>query len=90
MNCFNGNINNAEESEMAEKITKTRHIRQQLESLHQNTQAINVNNTPKKKKYKGLGLNWRDVVILTLALFFVGLYQVQAHSQDYFNLEDIL
>ncbi len=74
---------------MAEKITNTRHIRQQLESLHNKRNTSNLANKQSKKKYKGLGLNWRDVVILTLALFFTGLYQAQAKAQDYFDLEDI-
>ena len=74
---------------MAEKITNTRHIRQQLESLHNKRNTSNLVNKQSKKKYKGLGLNWRDVVILTLALFFTGLYQVHAKAQDYFDLEDI-
>ena len=74
---------------MTEKVTKTRHIRQQLESLNQ--QQSKTYGTPAKKKhnYRGLGLNWRDAVILIMALFFVGLYQVQAHAEDYFNLDDI-
>ena len=63
---------------MKEKLTQTKHIRQQLEKLYQ--QKYNNIKSPqtKLKKYKGLGLNWRDAVILLLALFFVGLYQVQA------------
>ncbi len=81
---------------MTEKITQTKHIRQQLENLYQ--QKYNqLNRTKPKpvKKYQGLGLNWRDAVILILALFFVGLYQVQAkaqtqlQAQDYFDLDDI-
>ncbi|MCF6319583.1 MAG: marine proteobacterial sortase target protein [Proteobacteria bacterium] len=79
---------------MTEKITQTKHIRQQLESLYQ--QKYNqLNRTKPKpvKKYQGLGLNWRDAVILILALFFVGLYQVQAQAQvqakDCFDLDDI-
>jgi len=74
---------------MNEKITKTRHIRQQLEILHQQKCKENITNHKIVKKYKGLGLNWRDVVILIMALFFVGLYQAQAHAQNYFNLDDI-
>ena len=65
---------------MKQKITKTKNIRQQLEKLYQ--QKYNDYKLPQSKprKYKGLGLNWRDSVILLLALFFIGLYQVQAHS----------
>lgn len=74
---------------MAEKITNTRHIRQQLEKLNQKRNSLKTMRNKPQAKYKGLGLNWRDVVILILALFFVGLYQVQAHAQDYFDLDDI-
>lgn len=77
---------------MTEKITQTKHIRQQLEDLYQQKYK-KLSKTKPVKKYRGLGLNWRDAVILTLALFFVGLYQVQAHAQireqDCFDLDDI-
>ncbi len=73
---------------MTEKITQTKHIRQQLEDLYQ--QKYNkFSKTKPVKKYRGLGLNWRDAVILIWALFFVGLYQVQARAQEYFDLDDI-
>ncbi|MCF6288734.1 MAG: marine proteobacterial sortase target protein [Proteobacteria bacterium] len=78
---------------MSDKITTTRHIRQQLEVLHQQKKYIDVSHlNPRNKqkaqsKYQGLGLNWRDIVILSLFLFFIGLHQVNA--QDYFNLDDI-
>jgi len=39
--------------------------------------------------YKGLGLNWRDAVISMLILFYVGLYQAQAQTTPYFNLDDL-
>lgn len=65
---------------MKEKITRTKHIRQQLEDLYQ--QKYTESKLPKSKprKYKGLGLNWRDTVILCMFLFFVSLYQAQAHA----------
>ncbi|VAW34835.1 Inter-alpha-trypsin inhibitor domain protein [hydrothermal vent metagenome] len=74
---------------MTKKLAAHKHIRQQLEADYQ---AKYNNRVPKKdtvKKYQGLGLNWRDVVILIMALLFVGLYQVQAHAEDYFDLDDI-
>ena len=74
---------------MTEKITHTKHIRQQLESLYQQKYNGKFHHNKPQKKYQGLGLNWKDTVILILALFFVGLYQVQAHAQDYFNLDDV-
>jgi len=74
---------------MTEKITNTKNIRQQLENLNKKSSSNCSSIKPEKKKYKGLGLNWRDVVILILAMFFIGLYQVQAHAQEHFNLDDI-
>ena len=72
---------------MTQKLTRPKHIRRQLESLYQK----NYKDCSKQQKviikYKGLGLNWRDVVIFVLALFFVGMYQAQA--QDYFDLDEI-
>ena len=73
---------------MTEKITKTKHIRQQLESLN-NQQYASSKKTNKSKKYQGLRLNWRDVVILVWLLFFVGLYQVQAYAQNPIALNDV-
>jgi Ca-activated chloride channel family protein len=72
---------------MSEKITTTKHIRQQLEDLHQQKYSGKVNNKQDKRKYQGLGLNWRTTILLIMALFYLGLYQVQA--QDYFDLDDI-
>jgi hypothetical protein len=66
---------------MTDKITQTKHIRQQLEKLHQQRYIDPKLPKPKRTRFKGLGLNWRDAVILFLALFFVGLYQVQAYTQ---------
>ncbi len=73
---------------MPEKLTTTRHIRQQLEDLHQQKYSGTVNKKQKKNRYKGLQLNWRTNTIVILILFYVGLYQVQAHAQ-YFDLDDI-
>jgi len=89
LNWFNRNINNAEEQEMTKKITNTRHIRQQLESLQNTRNTKKSNYRQAQKKYKGLGLNWRDVVILSMVFFFTGLYQVQAQAQENFDLDDI-
>jgi len=71
---------------MSKKLMETKNIRHQLEWEYQK-KYNNQHTFQKEKKYKGLGLNWRDVVILALALFFVGMYQVQA--QDFFDLDDI-
>ena len=74
---------------MPEKITTTKHIRQQLEDLHQQKYNVVVKKKQAKKLYQGLQLNWRTRTIVMLVLFYIGLYQVQAHAQDYFDLDDI-
>ncbi len=74
---------------MPEKITTTKHIRQQLEDLHQQKYNTAIKKKPNRKLYQGLQLNWRTNTIIMLVLFYVGLYQVQAQAQDYFNLDDI-
>ncbi len=72
---------------MPEKITTTKHIRQQLEDLHQRKYNTAIKKKPNRKLYQGLQLNWRTNTIIMLVLFYVGLYQVQvqAQAQDYFN-----
>ena len=78
------------ELSMVEKITQIKHIRKQLEKNYQKKYNKPNVKQVKIKKYKGLGLNWKDIVILMLTLFFVGLYQVQAHAQsDFLNLDEI-
>ena len=72
-----------------EKNITTKHIRQQLELLYQQKYSNQAITKKKKRNYNGLGLNWRSAVILVLVLFYVGLYQVQAHAQETFNLNDI-
>ncbi len=63
---------------MKDKITSTPHIRQQLELLHQQKYKSEIPLKKLRIKHKGLGLNWRDAVIFTLFLIFVGLYQINA------------
>jgi len=72
-----------------QKLTSTKHIRQQLEVLYQQKYLNQAVKKPKNLNYNRLGLNWRSAVILIMVLFYVGLYQVQAHGQNYFNLDDI-
>jgi Ca-activated chloride channel family protein len=74
---------------VAEKITETRHIRQQLERFNKQQNRLRVIPRPQQRKYRGLGLNWRGVVILIMVLLYAGLYQVQAQAADYFDLDDI-
>ena len=74
---------------MAEKITETRHIRQQLERFNKQQKRLRVIPRPRQRNYRGLGLNWRGVVILIMVLLYAGLYQVQAQAADYFDLDDI-
>ena len=70
-----------------DKVTRTRHIRQQLEKSYHQKYKRQLAHKKLQRKYKGLGLNWRDAVILIMVMFFVGLYQAQA--QDYFDLDQI-
>lgn len=72
---------------MIEKITRPKNIRQQLETTYQRKYNGKISAPNNHKNYQGLGLNWRDVVISILALFFVGLYQV--HADEYFDLDNI-
>lgn len=74
---------------MTDKITKTKNIREKLEKLNINENLDRPTANDKKKKYMGLGLNWRDAVIFILFLFFISLYQAQAHAEYYFDLDDI-
>lgn len=56
-------------------------IRWELEQLAHKKQpkASPASNT--QKKYHKLGLNWKDVVIFSLAMFYTTLYQVNAQAQ---------
>lgn len=78
---------------MTDKITRTttrsKHIRQQLEILFQQKYSGKIKEEKHSSNHKGLGLNWRVLVIFVLALFHIGLYQVQARAQDCFDLDDI-
>ena len=72
---------------MTRKTINEKNIRENLKrDFYKNFAEKSI--PPKKyKMYKGLGLNWRDAVLFILAMFFVGMYQVQA--QTYFNLDDV-
>ena len=74
---------------MHQKITTTKHIRNQLEELHQQKYTSQVQQTKVNKRYKGLGLNWKTSVLAIMALFYIGLYSVQVGAQEYFDLDDI-
>lgn len=72
---------------MTEKILADKHIRDHLESDYQQKFTEHKIAKEPTRKYQGLGLNWRDAVILMLALFFVGLYQVNA--KEFCDLDDV-
>ena len=56
-------------------------IRWELEQLAQSKQPkVSPENKPKSKYHK-LGLNWKDVVIFSLAMFYTTLYHVNAQAQ---------
>ncbi len=50
------------------------------------------NNSPesgRRRQHQGLGLNWKDAVIFSLALFYLSLYQINAHAQTAIDFNDI-
>ncbi len=57
-------------------------IRWELEQLAQKQKAqLGRSNTTKTKKYHKLGLNWKDAVIFSLAMFYTTLYHVNVQAQ---------
>lgn len=56
-------------------------IRHQLEQLAQDKVGKHKSKEPTSKKYHKLGLNWKDVVIFSLAMFYTTLYHVNAYAQ---------
>ncbi|TDR20581.1 VIT domain-containing protein [Marinicella litoralis] len=73
------------------KSTKRNSIRWELEQLAQKSnQPANHKNKP-PRKYQKLGLNWKDVVIFSMAMFYTTLYHVNAHAQSTqpVNFDDI-
>jgi len=75
------------------KTKQKQSIRWELEQLAQKQQSkANPESTPSKKYHK-LGLNWKDAVIFSLAMFYTTLYHVNAHAQtgslNAVNFDDI-
>lgn len=60
---------------------KRKSIRWELEQLAQQTNTDRDRVKKVTKKYHKLGLNWKDVVIFSLAMFYTTLYHVNAHAQ---------
>ncbi|MCX7552811.1 VIT domain-containing protein [Marinicella sp. S1101] len=60
---------------------KRNSIRCQLEQLANKNNGKTTQQS-KQKKYHKLGLNWKDVVIFSLAMFYTTLYQVNAYAQS--------
>ena len=56
-------------------------IRSELEQLAQKQQPKTSPESKPKGKYHKLGLNWKDVVIFSLAMFYTTLYHVNAQAQ---------
>lgn len=63
--------------------SKTKTIREKLESDFHENYSNKPHQNRKQKNYQGLGLNWKDAVILSMVFFFTGLYHSQAHSQTH-------
>ncbi len=69
------------------KSTSRKSIRWELEQLAQKSQSQKGDSestevTKQTSKYQKLGLNWKDVVIFSLAMFYTSLYHLNAHAQD--------
>ncbi len=70
-------------------------IRQELEHLAQQSktnQDTNQQHSKKTSNYQKLGLNWKDVVIFSLVMFYSTLYQINVRAQnltDAVNFDDI-
>lgn len=68
------------------KATKNKSIRWELEQLAQQKQGQTADRkaseqAKQEKIHQKLGLNWKDVVIFSLFMFFTSLYQLNAHAQ---------
>ncbi len=62
------------------KVKHKKSIRWELEQLAQKQQP-NKPSITKTKKYHKLGLNWKDAVIFSLAIFYTTLYHINVHAQ---------
>ncbi len=71
------------------EVTKNKSIRWQLEQLAQKKATQKKVSHPSAKKYHKLGLNWKDVVIFSLAMFYTTLYHVNAYAQSDSSLQAV-
>jgi Ca-activated chloride channel family protein len=75
------------------KTTKRKSIRWELEQLAQQSDKKSNNHlSEKNRNYKKLGLNWKDVVIFSMVMFYTALYQINVHAQSLdtaINFDDI-
>jgi Ca-activated chloride channel family protein len=74
------------------KSSNHKSIRNELEQMAQQSKPLPNNEPVKQKKYQKLGLNWKDVVIFSLAMFYTTLYHVNVHAQTMdaaVNFDDI-
>jgi len=60
---------------------KRKSIRWELEQLAQKSKTDRNQAIKSTKKYQKLGLNWKDVVIFSLAMFYTTLYHVNAYAE---------
>ncbi|WP_223787271.1 VIT domain-containing protein [Marinicella meishanensis] len=70
------------------KANKHKSIRWELEQLAQkkspqNPAKPNAVKQQREKMHQKLGLNWKDVVIFSMFMFFTSLYQLNAHAQSH-------
>ncbi len=63
------------------KAKQKQSIRWELEQLAQKQQPKASTESTQAKKYHKLGLNWKDAVIFSLAMFYTTLYHVNAYAQ---------
>lgn len=72
------------------KVPNKKSIRWELEQLAQNPKQQGLkrpapNRVTANSKYQKLGLNWKDVVIFSLAMFYTTLYNINAYAQNTTN-----
>jgi len=64
------------------KANQKKSIRWELEQMaKQQAQAKQAKNKP-VRPYQKLGLNWKDVVIFSLVMFYTALYNINVQAQD--------
>lgn len=69
------------------KSANRKSIRWELEQMAQQAKEKKSKYQSVAKKYHKLGLNWKDVVIFSMVLFYTSLYQINVHAQEGFEDE---